>query len=146
MQPMTTQTPEALYAQIGAALLAAAPADWQELHVTYAEASTVPEARAWAVRTDGSQLGLRGVGGAVMNTFEQLRQLCYRPGRGTWFSARAAITGPGREVRVDLDYDSEPQWRSPVVPKTYAEDLELFPRDAAHQPAWLQQRLGEASE
>lgn len=46
---------------------------------------------------------------------------------------------------MDVDYDNEPDWKIPVVPATYAEEQEQFPRDLEHQPEWYQQKLREAA-
>ncbi len=69
----------------------------------------------------------------------QLPAAMARPGRGTWFSADIRVSADG-EVTTAFDYDTEPAWRS-VAPASLAAELEEFPRDPEHRPAWLVDRL-----
>ena len=64
----------------------------------------------------------------------------YRPGTGTWFTFTLTITQEGA-VDAQFNYEVEPEWSPPVEPVLYVEDMERFPRDAAHIPAWLEEKL-----
>lgn len=71
-----------------------------------------------------------------------LRAAMYRPGYGTWFSAVVTVTAAGK-LDASYNYDDEPAWFYPVDPGSYAADMREFPRDDAHIPEWLRQRLLE---
>lgn len=78
---------------------------------------------------------------------KELRSVMYRPGAGTWFSSTWTLTkdASGRaSADVSFNYDEEPDWDPPIRPFNYALDLEDFPRDEEHIPAWLRERLDEA--
>ena len=64
----------------------------------------------------------------------------FRPGTGTWFTFMFTISDTGA-VDARFNYDDEPEWSRPQEPVLYVEDMERFPRDAAHTPAWLQEKL-----
>lgn len=136
-------TPEELYSRIGGGLLNAAPSDWTELGITCVQAGSMAQYQAWVVLANGERLPLRGVARHVSESFDELRDLLYQEGRGTWFTAQATVT---RDLRIamDLDYDEEPAWGTSVVPETYAEDLQKYHRDEAHRPLWLREKLSEA--
>jgi hypothetical protein len=68
--------------------------------------------------------------------FAELRNLMYRPGTGTWFSARVTVSDQG-DYRADYDFDNEPRFDPPVAPELYVKDLEAFPRDPSRIPAWV---------
>ncbi|NHC12931.1 hypothetical protein G9H71_03965 [Motilibacter sp. E257] len=67
----------------------------------------------------------------------------YQQGKGAWYTARVGVTPDGR-LSIDLDYDHEPQWRFDVVPETYVEDLEMFPRDEESLPGWLKEKVRQS--
>ena len=71
-----------------------------------------------------------------------LREVMYRPDSGTWFSMEMTVTSTGA-MTARFNYDNEPEWDVPVDPVSYVNDAKKFPRDEAHQPVWLQQRLAE---
>lgn len=96
-----------------------------------------------AVHEDGSKTYPRS-GFEVSRAFCRLRAAMYRPGVGTWFSARFTVTTNGT-MDAEYNYDDEPQWFADVVPGTYVDDLERFPRDPEHIPVWLQRKLDEAA-
>ena len=68
--------------------------------------------------------------------FADLRRLMYRPGEGTWFSARLTVSDQG-DYRCDYDFDNEPRFDPPATPELYLKDLQAFPRDASRIPAWV---------
>jgi hypothetical protein len=78
---------------------------------------------------------------------DELREVMYRPGAGTWFSVTWTLTKSDTgEVAADVsfNYDEEPDWDDPINPGLYGLDLEDFPRDEEHIPDWLRRRLAEA--
>lgn len=72
----------------------------------------------------------------------QLRRIMYTPGVGTWFGMRVEIDS-ARHVSTRFNYDEEPTWRLDPGAVAYVQDLEKFPREVEHQPAWLQAKLAE---
>lgn len=79
------------------------------------------------------------------DVFSRLREVMYRPGSGTWFSAEFRVDRSGR-MDSDYVYDLEPDWTTPVDSIAYVTDFEKFPRDLEHQPQWLRDRLSEGYE
>ena len=78
----------------------------------------------------------------VVDLDDDLRNVMYRPGAGTWFTATITIHGDG-SLDADFNYDDEPDWTRPVEPVWYRQDLEKFPRSDAAIPDWLRARLTE---
>lgn len=132
-----------LHQQIAHALVAAAPAGWSELRSVHREVGRTAEQQHVAVMADGQEVGLRGVPKEARKGYRALRELLYQPDKGTWYTATCTVTSDGR-LSFDFDYDAEPKWSVPVVPGTYVEDLEMFPRAEAARPNWLRSKLAEA--
>lgn len=78
----------------------------------------------------------------VAKLAKQLRDVMYREGSGTWYTFALQVTPPAA-VTSRFDYDHEPAWDIAVDPIVYVTDQHTHPRDAEHQPAWLQERLAE---
>ncbi|MGO2660662.1 hypothetical protein [Mycetocola reblochoni] len=120
-----------------------------ELHC--AILSTVADYRMYAFRPDGrittnrGRVDDRAADRTIATPARALRELMFEPGKGTWFSAVVTVTAEGR-ASVSYNYDDEPQLSVPFDPVAYKIDFEKFPRDEAHTPEWLRQRLAEAVE
>jgi hypothetical protein len=67
----------------------------------------------------------------------------HRNDLGTWFTADLEVHRDGH-VQAEFDYDSEPEWNFRIDPVAFVTDNEKFPRDFAHQPAWLRPQISEA--
>ena len=74
-----------------------------------------------------------------------MRDVMYRPGVGTWFSAVLRVDRSG-SVDGEFNYDEEPEWAAPVDPIAYLTDFEKYPRDIENQPEWLRIKLTEGNE
>ena len=72
-----------------------------------------------------------------------LRAASYREGVGTWFGLELTVM-PDGTARAVYNYDDEPEWDAPVDSVVYQADLNKFPREEQHRPAWLKQTLVEA--
>ncbi len=87
---------------------------------------------------------------AVFDPLEELREICYLPGRGTWLSVQISVQSTG-QFEFDFNYDQRPYTysREPdlLTPapgdndpapndQTLLEDLEQFPRDPDALPDW----------
>jgi hypothetical protein len=140
---MTDFEVQSLYQRIGQAMIEAAPPDWVRLAMHYRQAATTGQSKSTVTKSDGSTTWLHGLPTDMDEAFWELRGALYQEGKGAWYSAEAVVTRDGR-ITIDVDYDSEPQWFRPVVPLTYVEDLEMFPRDLEHQPEWLREKIREA--
>lgn len=72
----------------------------------------------------------------------ELRRPTPQPGKGAQDTAVVTVTSSGSLLfDDDDDDDDEPQWHIDVVPDSYVEDPEVFPRDEEHRLAWLRQKL-----
>lgn len=84
---------------------------------------------------------------AVLPAVEQLREVSYVPGRGTWFTATVAILAEGwpaptHRIGGTYDFDGEPrQWgtEGSCTAQDVLEHLERFPRTRARIPAWARE-------
>ncbi|XVQ12476.1 immunity protein YezG family protein [Spirillospora sp. CA-255316] len=137
-------SPAQLFNQIGRILVADAPSGWQEILLTERYLFRRSEEVALATLKDGRVKGFTpGDGFELIDLFTALRKITYQPGKGAWFTAKFKLTIDGK-FSIDYDYDNEPEWDVPIVPETYAEDLERFPRAPEYIPEWLQEKLREA--
>ncbi|SDL09124.1 hypothetical protein SAMN05428985_109101 [Nocardioides sp. YR527] len=82
----------------------------------------------------------------ALDAIEELRDVMYRPGAGTWFSSRWTVTNNDGQwaTEVEFNHDAEPEWSRPVDPGLYGLDLEEFPRRDDLIPDWLTAKLEEA--
>ncbi|BCW64139.1 hypothetical protein [Arthrobacter sp. StoSoilB22] len=75
-------------------------------------------------------------------TVDDLRELMYKPGKGTWFSMTIKITREGDGWEADYNYTEKPVWElGEPVNDTYAQELYLFPRDEEHIPDWFKEEI-----
>ncbi len=132
--------PASLYKRIGEALVTVAPSGWRELHTVFRQAGRTAEDQSYALMQDGSKVWLRGVPKESPKAFRALRQLFYQQGKGAWFTAYCTVHADGR-LEFDFDYEEEPEWNLDIVPASFIEDLEMFPRDEAQQPEWLRDKV-----
>ncbi|WP_460770072.1 hypothetical protein [Mariniluteicoccus flavus] len=82
---------------------------------------------------------------AAERAAERLRHLMYTPGVGTWFTMEVLVRREGT-ADTRFDYDSQPAFHVPPSDLAYVEDARVFPRDAAHTPDWLADKLAEAPD
>lgn len=142
----TTLTPadqDALLTELARLLPSAILDTWEEIHFSYADLTEVSTMDFTVVRPDGSTLRVNPPY-KVVRLMRDLRSGMYQAGRGTWFTARYFLE-PSGEYRVDFDYDNEPSFDFQVFSSVYSSDLERFPRDGEHIPAWLREKLEAAA-
>ncbi|MFI0353471.1 TNT domain-containing protein [Actinomadura sp. 9N407] len=70
----------------------------------------------------------------------ELRRAHYLTEQGTWFSARFMLE-PGSPIRPIYNYDFDPNWDPPIAVDAWRRDQIVMPRDGAHMPEWLKDRL-----
>jgi hypothetical protein len=116
--------------------------EFARLTLRYSKVGPVSRAVLSAVRHDDSTTSFSWFGD-VSDAIEKLRPMMFRPGSGTWFSARVEVTSEGR-VDATFNYDDVPWGDDLFAPDAYAHDLASFPRDDAHIPDWLRTILAQA--
>ncbi|WP_415855459.1 hypothetical protein [Sinomonas sp. G460-2] len=124
------------------ALLRAVPDGAESLVLRMSILTAVKSGSAVAHFPDGSTKGVKL--GRTLDTavLDRLREVMYRDGSGTWFSIAVTVTAD-RGMSAKFNYDDEPDFRQTLDPVAYVNDAKKFPRDEAHQPEWLKQRLAE---
>lgn len=120
-------------------LVRAAPDGWARLDFSFRSTYSVDTATFEMTGADGRTTRLV-TPMAVLCALGDLRTEMYQPGVGAWFTANLEIHPPCRYT-IEFDYDSEPVFVPPLVPATFVEDLAAFPRDEAHIPGWLRERV-----
>jgi len=131
--------------ELGRTLYALIPEGAARVVLTVNVLSEVYAAHVGAAHSDGRVESIRIGGRLDFGLCARLREVMYRPGAGTWFSAVIEVTADGA-MTSRFNYDDEPEWTAPVSPIAYVSDQERFPRDEANQPEWLKERLAEGRE
>ncbi|MEU4742639.1 hypothetical protein AB0G02_19550 [Actinosynnema sp. NPDC023658] len=141
-RPTSEQRHDELLQHIGGMLLDAAPEGFRRIDVLVRMTVAVQDATLKVYMPDGSTPEVMPPEG-LNAAFQEMRQVLYQPGRGTWFSARCVVNAP---VRIDITYnfDHDPRFDPPVPAADFARDLQVFPRDEAFVPDWLRAELVEA--
>lgn len=141
-RPTSEQRHDELLQHIGGMLLDAAPEGFRRIDVLVRMTVAVQDVAMTVYLPDGGTPEVAPPEGLTA-AFQEMRQVLYRPGRGTWFSARCVVNAP---VRIDITYnfDHDPLFNPPVPAGDFARDLRVFPRDDAYVPDWLRAKLVEA--
>lgn len=127
--------------QIGRFLHADIPAGYDAIEATFAILGFTGTFSAVAIAGDRRESVMPNPD--AFGLAAELRDLAYRPGVGTWYSATLTVTAQGG-FDASFDHDGEPRLPQPVDHEHYVRDAERYPRDAEHTPAWLTQRLAES--
>src|SRR5688572_30455630 len=135
---------DALLREIGIELLGAVPSDWTEIRFVEAALVDIQSPSLDVVRAEG-MLDWAQPPAQASRLLGDLRRGMYKPGLGTWYTARITITPPG-ESHVEFDYDNEPRFPFEITPTSYALDLEYFSRYDDATPDWLRVKLAEAAD
>lgn len=123
-----------------ARLLPAAVLDsWEEIHLSYSAVGDAVTMSCAALRIDGTTSKINPPYRAT-RLLPDLRAGMFEPGKGTWFGMRYVVEQSG-EYHVSFDYDGEPEFDVGIADANYASELARFPRDQAHLPAWLNDKL-----
>lgn len=133
---------DVLMQRIGNLLLDVAPSDFRRIDVLVKMTVAVQDAEITVYLQDGSTPEVLPPVG-LDAAFAELRQLLYRPDRGTWFSARCVVNAPSR-IDINYNLDHDPLFMPPVPASGFARDLRAFPREDEFVPDWLFERLAEA--
>src|SRR5207237_7692753 len=124
-------------------LVSAAPAGWTRISLGIWASVLAYQFEATVTMADGSTSEIE-IPGDLTQVAADLRAHMYEPGRGTWFSARCAVRR-GHGPEATFNFDENPNWWPYVPPTVFSRDLEAFPRNEEHIPAWLQEVLAEAA-
>ncbi|MFF5263112.1 TNT domain-containing protein [Actinomadura viridis] len=89
---------------------------------------------------DGKTVAPEAMPPELAELMMELRRAHYLPEQGTWFSARFVLE-PGAPIRPLFNYDFDPGWDPPIAAEYWQRDQIVMPRDGAHVPGWLQDRL-----
>ena len=134
---------DGLMQRIGNLLLDVAPPDFRRIDVLVKMTVAVQDTELAVYLQDGSTPEVLPPAG-LNAAFAELRQLLYRPDRGTWFSARCVVNAPSR-IDINYNLDHDPLFLPPVPVADFARDLQTFPRHDDFVPSWLRERVVEAA-
>jgi hypothetical protein len=129
-------------ARIAGVLVDNAPEGWERIALTYRVTRGVSSPRLEVVTSGGATTRMR-VPAEVSRRVRELRATMYEEGVGTWFTIKLTVDQDGR-YQTHYDYDNEPDFTPALPASAYALDLEHFPRDEEHTPAWLREKLEQA--
>jgi hypothetical protein len=130
---------DGLLQEIFRELIASAGEDWTSLNLRVRGMGAGTHFAAVVTSADGSQSTPRLSPGGTMACLK-LRKVMYRPGIGTWYTARFTVDAT-KECRVNYNYDSlpvDPEHEETIddIRDELIEDHERFPRDQEHLPGW----------
>jgi hypothetical protein len=137
--PLTEAERDQILRDLARLLPAAVLDPWEEIHLSYSAVGDAATVSCTVVRVDGSMSTINAPYRAT-RLLPDLRAGMFEPGRGTWFSMRCVVEQSGQH-RVLFDYDGEPELDFTLADSSYAVDLARFPRDEAHLPDWLKEKL-----
>lgn len=120
-------------------MLASLPAGHEGVELDYSEVGPVIQASMWATKPGAPEISFPDID-EVVDAAKELRSAMYREDAGTWFSMKITVTAK-RSVDVEFNYDELPWSSFDYAPNAYAADQVRFPRDDAHIPDWLRDRL-----
>ncbi|WP_447004412.1 hypothetical protein ACRAKI_33100 [Saccharothrix isguenensis] len=142
-RPAPEQRHDELLQHIGGVLLDAAPDGFRRIDLLVRMTVAAQDATLRVYMPDRSTPQVVPSEGLI-TAFQEMRQVLYQPGRGTWFSARCVVNAP---VSIDVTYnfDHDPGFDPPVPAADFVRDLQAFPRDEGFIPDWLRAKLVEAS-
>ncbi|WP_406688717.1 glycohydrolase toxin TNT-related protein [Saccharopolyspora sp. ID03-671] len=134
---------EQIARKIGVLLLQGAPEDWQEITVEYRATGEYTDLLGELTAQDGSSRPVEPPA-ELREIFERLREGMYRPDVGTWLSALYVVERPS-SYRIDINFDTEPQWQRPLPRAAYVDELRRYPRSEDNIPDWMQERVDGTS-
>jgi hypothetical protein len=120
-------------------VLAYLPQGFDSVELEFSAAGPVAQASMWSTRSDGTETSFDDLT-PIYAAGRELRSAMYRENSGTWFSMKMTVTAQ-RTVDAAYNYDEVPWSSFDYAPDAFTADLEQYPRDNAHIPAWLRQQL-----
>jgi hypothetical protein len=138
MVSMTSDRVHELCLEIGRAVKAGAPDDWQHVHVHRRQLGTFSTTEITYQMADGARRTQYIEG--LDNLFHQLKAAVYKPGEGTWFACQLDYRPRGKSYNSMLHtFDVESPFAQDVeVPASaYVEELTTFLRRPDLTPPWM---------
>jgi hypothetical protein len=130
---------EQIARRIGVLLLQAATDDWQQITVEYRATGDYHDLLGEVATADGGSEPWEPPD-ELVSVFEHLREGMYRPDVGTWLSALYVVERPS-SYRIDINFDTEPQWNRPLPRAAYVDELRRYPRGDDNVPDWMRAKL-----
>ena len=127
-----------IYQRLGQGLVDAATPGWATIELRSTMVDTAVEHHHWATDPDGARLACTPLSRDTLAAIEDLRGALYQGDKGAWITMSATITATG-QIDIDVNYDDQPGWETPIPAAAYARDLARYPRDPEHVPAWMHQ-------
>jgi hypothetical protein len=120
-------------------MIASADEEWASLNLKVRGMGAGTNFATVATSGDGSESTPRLSTDGVMACLK-LRKVMYRPGSGTWYTARFTVDAT-KQCDAKYDYDSlpiDPEHEETIddIRNELIEDQERFPRDQEHLPGW----------
>jgi hypothetical protein len=113
-------------------MVAAAPGQWEELTLVVSAVHSMMESGLEAKTGDRSIIDTETIDDAGEEAVEELREILYLPGKGTWYGARSTVVAAGK-FEADFDYDNPPLDGN-ATPEMLADDQKRFPRSPDQLP------------
>lgn len=135
-----------LIEQIGFLIASSMPGDWVRVLYDVKSVGSCGEELCYLTDADGTQR-CEYAPDEAHDLVDELRQVMYRSGAGTWFSMKFTVVAEpdsGARVEAAFNYDDMPDWVSTPVPATFVADLLAFPRDSSNMPGWLTEQVERA--
>ncbi|SHG51248.1 TNT domain-containing protein [Streptoalloteichus hindustanus] len=141
-RPLNPVDQDHLLQQTTVQLVHTLPPGWEEVEIDYRAAGRYVEMPVTVHFVTGATQSWNPPP-EVAQRFAELRAGMYRPGRGTWFSARFQLNHPDR-YSIQYNRTDEPGWHGQTPPPAaFVDELRFFPRDEENTPDWLRQRAGQ---
>jgi hypothetical protein len=132
-----------LIEQIAREVVDQVPGEWTSVSLEMRQLAPISEFSMPVTRPSGEIVQPAPAPRSSYPLLRELREVMYRPGSGTWFSAKLTISREGK-VDAAFNYDDEPAWKVQPASIHYPQDLAKFPRDDGSIPEWLRSQLERA--
>lgn len=127
--------------RIGRSMVQAAAPGWIRLDLQARVTVEHDEMTVHAVRPDGAIPSFPATP-EVRNAVLELRRMMYAPDIGAWLSLRLTVDPP-MQLQLNVNYNDDPLWSTPVPGSAYRRDVQAFPRPADLISGWLRGRLDD---
>jgi hypothetical protein len=143
-QQLSSAEQNALLDSVTTLLVHRLPGDWEELYLDLRCVGDYVESPASVLDVFGDTTEWK-LPEEALPFFQQLRSGAYRPGTGTWTSARFRLKHP-QQRSVDYEWVREPDWTHRPPQRYFLEELAAHPRPDDDVQTWLRDRAGLSSE
>jgi hypothetical protein len=123
-----------LLAELGEAILRAAPAEWTLLDLHATAAGGMTETALDVHRPDGSMDQSVSLDRNGRVACHELREAMHQPGKGSWYNARFTIDSQ-KQFKAEFDYENPP-FDGNADDELLTDDQKRFPRDPDSLPDW----------